>query len=95
LLVLSGAICTQRLSRISDAALPAGPTHPLENSASYIVREMRKGNRVWLPGEEVSRLRDLLGRPIATQGADQDQQLTKTLTLPLSRRGNQAVKTKL
>jgi hypothetical protein len=67
-------------------------TYPLENSASYIVREMRKGNRVWLPGEEVSRLRDLLGRFNTTQGTGQGQQLTNTLALPLARGGNQAVK---
>jgi hypothetical protein len=70
-------------------------TYPLENSASYIVREMRKGNQVWLPNEEVSRLRDLLGRLNATQGTGQGQQLTKTLAPPLARGGNQAVKTKL
>jgi hypothetical protein len=66
--------------------------YPLENSAAYIVREMKKGNRIWLPGEEVSRLRDLLGRFNTTQGTGQGQQLTKTLALPLSRRGNQDVK---
>ena len=67
-------------------------TYPLDNSAAYLVREIRKGNRVWLPLEEVSRLRDLLGRLNATQGTGQGQQLTKTLALPLSRGGNQAVK---
>ena len=67
-------------------------TYPLENSASYIVREMKKGNRIWLPGEEVSRLRDLLGRFNTIQGTGQGQQLTNTLALPLARGGNQAVK---
>ena len=82
---LKGGGAVLRVTRFASA-------YPYENSAGRILESLREGNRVWLPGEEVSRLRDLLGRPIATQGADQDQQLTKTLTLPLSRRGNQAVK---
>lgn len=83
---LKGGGAVLRVTRFASA-------YPYENSAGRILQSLREGNRVWLPGEEVSRLRDLLGRPIATQGADQGQQLTKTLTLPLSRRGNQAVKT--
>lgn len=63
-----------------------------ERQMVVLVREMRKGNRVWLPLEEVSRLRDLLGRLNATQGAGQDQRLTNTLARPLTRDGNQAVK---
>jgi hypothetical protein len=82
---LKGGGAVLRVTRFASA-------YPYENSAGRILESIREGNRVWLPGEEVSRLRDLLGRPIATQGADQGQQLTKTLTLPLSRRGNQAVK---
>lgn len=35
-------------------------TYPLTNSASYLVAEIKKGNRVWLPLEEVSRLQELL-----------------------------------
>lgn len=67
-------------------------TYPLENSASYIVREMRKGNRIWLPEEEVSRLRDLLGKLNATQPRGTGPGVTQTLALPLARGGNQAVK---
>ena len=82
---LKGGGTVLRVTRFASA-------YPYENSAGRILESLREGNRVWLPGEEVSRLRVLLGRPIATQGAGQGQQLTKTLTLPLSRRGNQAVK---
>lgn len=67
-------------------------TYPLENSASYIVHEMRKGNRIWLPEEEVSRLRDLLGKLNATQPRGTGPGVTQTLALPLARGGNQAVK---
>ena len=63
-----------------------------ERQMVVLVREMRKGNRLLLPSEEASQLRDLLGRLNATQGAGQGQRLTNTLALPLSRGGNQAVK---
>ena len=63
-----------------------------ERQMVVLVSEMRKGNRLMLPSEEASQLRDLLGRLNATQGAGQGQRLTNTLALPLSRRGNQAVK---
>jgi len=67
-------------------------TYPLDNSASYIVREIEKGNRMWLPSEEVSRLRDLLGKLNATQPQSAGPGVTQTLALPLKRGGNQAVK---
>ena len=63
-----------------------------ERQMVVLVREMRKGNRLMLPSEEASQLRDLLGRLNATQGAGQGQRLTNTLALPLSRGGNQAIK---
>jgi hypothetical protein len=59
-------------------------TYPLTNSAAYLVREIEKGNRVWLPLEEVSRLRDLLGRLNATQAPTEVGLLTHTLALPLT-----------
>ena len=62
-----------------------------ERQMVVLVREMRKGNRLMLPSEEASQLRDLLGRLNATQGAGQGQRLNNTLALPLSRGGNQAV----
>ena len=60
-----------------------------------MVREIEKGNRVWLPLEEVSRLRDLLGKLNATQPQGAGLGVTQTLALSLSRGGNQAVKAKL
>ena len=84
--VLKGGGAILRVTRFATA-------YPYEDSASRIVESIQSGNRVWMPEEEVSRLRDLLGRPVATQGAGQDQQLTQTLAPPLSRRSNQAVKT--
>ena len=63
-----------------------------ERQMVVLVREMRKGNRLMLPSEEASQLRDLLGRLNATQGAGQGQRLNNTLALPLSRGGNQAIK---
>ena len=62
-----------------------------ERQMVVLVREMRKDNRLMLPSEEASQLRDLLGRLNATQGAGQGQRLNNTLALPLSRGGNQAV----
>lgn len=68
-------------------------TFPKQDSASYFVAEIRKGNRVWLPLEEVSRLRDLLGRANSTQAGDRGSLLTQTLVPSLSRGRDQAVKT--
>lgn len=56
--------------------------YPMTNSAAYIVREIKKGSRIWMPLEEVSRLQDLLAgvNSPSTQQAGSSQTQAPSIT---------------